>query len=123
MVVGKLPRHLKTKERKMIIQRSAWLSWIGGYIFHTGVDMHIRRCIREDEIYDILRAYHDEKCGSHFLNQRTGHKVLQMGYYWTKISKYAKKYFEACDSFQRMGSPGQFDEIPLQPQLVVEPFE
>ena len=85
--------------------------------------MHICRCIREDEIYDILRACHDEPCDSHFVERGTGHKVLQLGYYWPTIFKDAKKYVQSCDSCQIMGRPGQVDEIPLQPQLVVELFK
>ena len=46
-----------------------------------------------------------------------------MGYYWRTIFRDAKKYFQSCDSFQRMGKPNRIDNIPLQPQLVVEPFE
>jgi hypothetical protein len=123
LAVGKFPTHLSSRERKLIVQCSAWFTWIGGYIFHTGSDLQIRRCIREDEIHDVLKACHDEPCGRHFADRRTGHKVLQMGYYWPSIFKDAKKYVQACDSCQRMGRPGQADEIPLQPQVVVEPFE
>ena len=85
--------------------------------------MYIRRCIQEDEIYDIMRACHDEPCGGHFSDRRMGHKVLQMDYYWPTIFKDVKKYFQVCDNCQRIGRPGQADEMPLQPQLVVEPFE
>jgi len=46
-----------------------------------------------------------------------------MGYYWPTIFKDAKRYVQACDSCQWMGHPGQVDEMPLQPQVVVEPFE
>ena len=60
LAVGKLPRHLTSRERKLIVQRITIFSWIGGYLFHTGADVHMHRCIREDEIYDILRACHDE---------------------------------------------------------------
>ena len=77
--------------------------------------MHIRRCIREDEIYDILRACHDEPYGGHFVDRITGHKVLQMGYYWPMIFKDAKKYVQSCNSCQRMGHLGQADEMLLQP--------
>ena len=42
--VGKLPKHLTPNERKQIIQRNTQFSWIGGYLFHTRVDMNIRRC-------------------------------------------------------------------------------
>ena len=85
--------------------------------------MCICRCICKDEIYDILKAFDDEPCGGHFIDRRIGHKVLQMGNYWPTIFIDAKKYAQACDSCQRMGKPGQFDQMPLQPQLVIEPFE
>ena len=123
LAVGKLPKHLTPNERKQIIQKSSRFSWIGGYLFHTGADMHIRRCVREDEIFDILKACHDGPCGGHFAERRTGHKVLQTGYYWPTIFKDAKKFVQACDSCQRAGRPGQADEMPLKPQLVIEPFE
>eukprot|EP00253_Pinus_taeda_P019076 PITA_19076 len=76
LAVGKLPKHLTPQERKQIVQKSTRFSWIWGYLFHTGVDMEIRRCIREDEIFDILKACHDGPCGGHFAEKRTTHKVL-----------------------------------------------
>ena len=30
---------------------------------------------------------------------------------------------QSCDSCQRMGQPNRLDQMPLQPQLVVEPFD
>jgi len=36
LVVGKLPKQLTPKERKLIVQCNTWFSWIGGYLFHTG---------------------------------------------------------------------------------------
>jgi len=113
LAVGKFPKHLTPRERKLIVQHSTHFSWIGGYLFHRRYDMDIRRCIREDETYDILKAFHDGTCGGHFANRRTRHKILQMGYYWPTIFKDAKKFVQACDSWQRMGCPGQSDEIPL----------
>lgn len=85
--------------------------------------MHIRRCVREDEIFEILKSCHDQPCGGHFADRRTGHKVLQTGYYWPMIFKDAKKFVQSCDSFQRVGRPNQSDEMPLKPELVIKPFE
>jgi hypothetical protein len=98
LAVGKLPAHLSSRERKLIVQCSARFTWIGGYLFHTGSDLQIRRCIREDEIHDVLKACHDEPCGGQFAHCRTGQKVLHMSYYWPSIFQDAKKYFHACDS-------------------------
>jgi hypothetical protein len=78
---GKVPRHLSYKEKRKIIHQSTRYSWMAGYLFHTGVDQQIQRCVVEDNIYEILKAAHDGPCGGHFADKRTGHKVQKMGYY------------------------------------------
>ena len=98
-------------------------SWISGCLFHTRIDQEIRRCVGEDEIYDILKACHDGPCGGQFADKRTTHKVLRMGYYWPSLFKDARKYVKACDNCQRMGQPNHRDEMPLNPQVTLEPFE
>eukprot|EP00253_Pinus_taeda_P023927 PITA_23927 len=123
LVAGKLPSHLSHREKRKIIQQSALYSWISGCLFHTGLDQEIRRCIREDEVYDILKAFHDGPCGGHFVDKTTTHKVLRMGYYWPSLFKDAKKYVRACDSCQRMGQPNHRDEKPLNSHVILEPFE
>jgi hypothetical protein len=89
---GKVPRHLSYKEKRKIIHQSTRYSWMAGYLFHTGADQQIRRCVAEDNIYEILKAAHDGPCGGHFADKRTGHKVLQMGYYWPSIFRDARDY-------------------------------
>jgi hypothetical protein len=97
--------------------------WISGCLFHTGLNQEIRRCIREDEVYDLLKACHDGPCGGNFADKRTTHKILGMGYYWPSLFKDAKKYVWVYDSYQRMGQPNHRDEMPLNPQIVLEPFK
>ena len=79
--ISTLPKHLTPNERKQIVQRSARFYWIRGYLFHTGADMHIRIYVREDENFDILKACYEGPCSRHFPDRRTGHNVLQIGYY------------------------------------------
>ena len=69
LVVGKLPRHMKSKEKKRIVQQSSIFSWIDGYFFYTGPYLVIRRCVRDDEIYPILRTSHDGPCGVNFADK------------------------------------------------------
>jgi hypothetical protein len=123
LVAWKLPSHLSYREKRSIVHQSARYSWIGGYLFHTGADQEIRRCVREDEVYDILKACHDGPYGGNFADKRTTYKILRMGYYWPSIFKDAKKYVKACDSCQRVGQPNHRDEMPLNPQVVLEPFD
>eukprot|EP00253_Pinus_taeda_P017664 PITA_17664 len=82
-----------------------------------------RRCVREDEMPDILKACHDEPCGGHFADKRTTYKILSLGYYWPSLFRDAKQYVRRCDSCQIVGRPTLSNEMPLQPQVLIEPFE
>ena len=114
---------MTSKEKKKIIKQSARHTWVNGDLFYTGYDLIIRRCVRQDEILDILKACHDEPCGGHFADKRTTSKILNLGYYWPTIFKDAKRYVRSCDTCQRMGQPVRSDEMPLHPQVLIEPFE
>ena len=37
--------------------------------------------------------------------------------------KDVKKYVKTCDICQRMGRPVQSNEMPLQPEVLIEPFK
>jgi hypothetical protein len=89
---GMLPPSLTSKEKKNIIKQSARYTWINGDLFYTRYDLIIRRCVRQDEILEILKACHDEPCGVHFADKRTTYRILNLGYYWPSILKYSKKY-------------------------------
>ena len=72
---------------------------------------------------DILHACHDGPCGGHFSDKRMAYKVLHFGYYWPSIFKDASKYVKGCDSFHIMDRSMSSDQMPLQPQVMIEPFE
>ena len=99
LAAGKLPAHFSKKEKRKTIQQSARYFWIDGHLFYTGPDLEIRRCVIEDEIFHILKACHDEPCGGHFANRRTGHKALRMGYYRLTVFRDEKIYVQYCDSY------------------------
>ena len=69
LVAGKVLPHLSPRERRKIIQKSAQYSCIGGYLFYTGLDQEIRRCLRDDEVYDLLKDFHDGPCVGHFTDK------------------------------------------------------
>ena len=115
LAIGELPQHLSSKEKQIIIRLSATYSWMGGDLYKTGPDLIIKKCVREDEMHDILKASHDGPCGGHFSDKRTAYTILHSLYYWPTLFRDAKMYVRSCDSFQRMGKPIKRDEMPLQP--------
>ena len=46
-----------------------------------------------------------------------------MGYYQPSIFCDAHNYLMRCDNCQHMGQPSRVDEMPLQAQVVLKPFE
>ena len=81
LVTRKLPSHLFPREKRKIIKESARYSWITNELYKTWPDLMIRRCVKQDEMLEILQACHDEPCGGHFANNRTAYKILSLGYY------------------------------------------
>lgn len=123
MARGKLFAYLFPSEKRRIIQISALYSWVNDELYRTGSDLIIKRCVREDELPNILKACHDEPCGGHFVDTRNTYKILHLGYYWSSIFKDTREYIKRCDRFERMGKPVSTDEMTLQPQILIEPFE
>lgn len=93
---GKLPFHLFPREKRRIIHNTSY-SWINKELYKTGLDLIIKRCVREDEIPETLKACHDEPCGGHFSDRRTAYKILLLGYYWPSIFKDTKEYVKICE--------------------------
>eukprot|EP00253_Pinus_taeda_P016303 PITA_16303 len=123
LVTGKLPSHLFPKERRKIIEESSRCSWISNELYKTGPSFVFKRCVREDEMPDIFKACHVEPCGGHFADKTTTYKILSLGYYSPSIFKYAKEYVKSCDNCQRVWKPAPSNEMPLQPQVLIKPFE
>ena len=83
----------------------------------------MRRCLREEEVFEILLTYHDRPCGGHFAAKRIAFKIFHACYYWPTLHQDVRRYTIQCDQCQRMGKPTPKDEIPMQPQVTFEPFE
>ena len=107
---------------KVYLAKSRY-SWVGDYFFYIGTDLDIQNYVRGYEIHDILKACRDGPCGGKFVDKMTRYKMLCMGYFWPTLFQDAKKYVQQCDNYQRMGQPNISNEIPLQAQLVIDPFE
>jgi hypothetical protein len=50
----KLPAHLSPHEKHRIITKIYNYSWVVHDLFHTGPDLIIHRCVRKDEMEEIL---------------------------------------------------------------------
>jgi len=66
---------LSSEEKSKIFRKSAPSISIGGNLFKFVLDQILRRCVTEEEVFDILLTFHDGPCG---------------GYYWPTIHEDVK---------------------------------
>lgn len=103
LATGRLPQHLSSRKKQNIVTLNAIYSWVGCDLFRTRPNRIILRCVQEDTMFNILKAFHDETCGGHFADKRKTYKVLHLGYYWPTLFNDSKKYVKSCEKCQRMG--------------------
>ena len=77
----------------------------------------------EFEQNSILPEAHGKVAGVHYSGKATTQKILRVGLYWPMLHKDSKAYYTACDACQRMGRPSRRDEMSLNPQMTLQPFE
>eukprot|EP00253_Pinus_taeda_P025549 PITA_25549 len=87
---GRTPPSFTSKEKKRLIKQSARYSWVNGDLVYTGYDMIIRRCVRNDEIIDILNlAMMNRVVGILQLNEPHSRSLVldTTGYPFSRIPK------------------------------------
>lgn len=59
LATNRMPPHFSHKDKRKLAKKSFHYLWIDNNLFYTRLDQIMRRCVMEDEIYDIVHAYHD----------------------------------------------------------------
>nr|GEW82766.1 reverse transcriptase domain-containing protein [Tanacetum cinerariifolium] len=86
-------------------------------------DQIIRRCVHDQEAFDILKACHERPTGGHHGANFTGKKVFDASFFWPTIYKDAHDLVKSSDSCQRQGKISQRDEMPQNVIQVYEIFD
>ena len=76
LVARRLHPNISFWERSRIIRKSAPFTSIGGNLFNLGPDQIVKRCVREEEVFDIIYECHDSPCGGQFSVKTMTYKVL-----------------------------------------------
>jgi hypothetical protein len=123
-LVGKfMPAGMTYNQRKKFFNDLKQYFWDDPYLYRHGPDGMIRKCVPDHEMNAILRACHDGPYGGHHGGDRTAAKMLQSGFYWPTLFKDAHNYVKNCDACQRMGNIGRRQEMAMQYNLTIEPFD
>jgi len=62
LVSAQFPPNLSCKEKGKILRKSAPFTWIGGNLFKLVPDQILRKCVTEEDFFDILLTCDDGRC-------------------------------------------------------------
>ena len=123
LATGKMPEHWSKQKQKHFLSHAKRFIWDEPDLLKIGPDQVIRRCIPDHEIHNLLTHCHSYACGGHFSSKKTGHRVLDSGFFWPTIFKDAHEFVKACEKCQQMGGITKRDQMPLNPIQVVDIFD
>jgi hypothetical protein len=87
-----IPDMFSRQQKKKFLKDSSYFVWDDPYLFKIGGDGLLRQCVSREESKSILWHCHNSPYGGHFNGERNAAKVLQSGFYWPTIFKYAHIY-------------------------------
>ena len=103
--------------------KSASYQTINGVLFRKNYDRVFLKCLEREDAAKVVKELHDGPTGGHFSGDTTTHKILRAGYYWPTLFKVAHAYVRKCNTCQKSGGRKAKAAGPLQPVIVLEPFE
>lgn len=98
-------------------------SIIVGHLYKMGSDEILQHYVPNFERSSILVEAHRGATGRHYAGKVTTQKILHAGLWWPTMHKDSKAYCRACDTCQRTGKPSQRYELPMIPQVMLQPFK
>nr|GEW52328.1 reverse transcriptase domain-containing protein [Tanacetum cinerariifolium] len=114
---------MTSQQKKKFFEDARRYFWDDPYLFRTGADQIIRRCVAGKEAIDILNACHSGPTGGHYGASYTTKKVFDSGFYRPSIYKDAFELMKHCDACQRQGKVSQKDEMPQNFIQIYEIFD
>jgi hypothetical protein len=123
LAVGEYPAEFTRQQKKKLRTDSKHYIWEDPVLYKQCADQILRRCIPEDEVSSILHHCHSREVGGHFGPSKTVAKVLQCGFFWPTMFKYAYSFVKSCDACQKSGNISRRNEMPQNYMLEVELFD
>lgn len=102
---------------------AANFSVIAGHLYKMGNDKILRRFAPKYEQSQIFAEVHGGAVGGHYVGGAIVEKIICVGLWWPTLHQDSKAHFKARDICQRTCKPSQRNKMPLNPQLMLQPFE
>jgi len=117
------PKGYTIQQKKELVVRVIDFSIIIRHLYKMGSDEVLRRYVPEFERSSILADAHGGAVGGNYVGRVIAHKILRVGLWWRTLHKDSKAYCRASNMCQRTSRPSRSDELPLNPQMMLQPFK
>lgn len=99
LVGGVIPDDFDSNKKTFLHYCRLYL-WDDPFLYKKGIYGLVRRCVSEEEQWDVLKACHNSEYGGNISGDRTTTKVIQSGLYWPTLFKDAHCIVKKCDRHQ-----------------------
>eukprot|EP00253_Pinus_taeda_P028372 PITA_28372 len=123
LTTGTAPKEYSVQQKKELVVRGTGFSIITEHLYKMGNDEILQRHVPEFERGQILAEAHGGPAGGHYVGHATTQNILRAGLWWPTLHQDSKAYCRACDICRRTGKPSRRDEMPLNPQMTLQPSE
>ncbi len=111
------------QQKKELVIHATNFTLIAGLLYKMGNDEILHRCVLEFKRGQILAKAHGGVVSRHYAGRAIAQKILRAGLWWPTLHQDSKAYCQTYDVCQWTGKPLRKDEMPLQPQMMLQPFE
>nr|GEY22716.1 reverse transcriptase domain-containing protein [Tanacetum cinerariifolium] len=105
-------KEMSSQQKNKLFKDVKHYFWDDPYLFRICADQIIRRCVRGQEAFDILKACHEGPTEGHHGANLIAKKVFDVGFFWPTIYRDAHTMIKSCDTCQKQGKISQRDEMP-----------
>jgi len=123
LTTGTASKEYFVQQKKELVVQAVNFSVIVGHLYKMGNDEILRRYILEFEQSQILVEAHGGAARGHYAGHAIAQKILRARLWWPTLNQDSKAHCKTCDICQRTGKPSCRDEMPLNPQMRLQPFE
>nr|GEU63451.1 reverse transcriptase domain-containing protein [Tanacetum cinerariifolium] len=88
---------MSTQQKNKFFKDVKHYFWDDPFLFKIYDDQVIRRCVLNEEAFDILKACHSGPTEGHYGANYTAKKVFDAGFFWPTIYKDAHDFVTRCD--------------------------
>ena len=123
LVMNVVPEYWAMQDRRKFFVEVRNFYWDDPYLFKYRLDQILRRCIPNNETYNVIKFCHSEAYCVHFSVRKTTIKILQCGFYWPTMFEDTYNFCKRCIECQKLGCITRRNMMSMSTILKMKVFD